>query len=149
MVKEITCPRCLGNGYVDFQDMVRLEREYYWEEGECGFCNETGSVEYSFARKFNANDLFFNMENWGSQEYKLYVSGDPVTVQNHRQEFFHISQLTHAIVNLLQKGLNRDTIQDILINELEGGTDEESLRKFIVRVYRRHMRMLSYKPKDS
>ena len=149
MDKEITCPRCLGNGYVDFQDMVRLEREYYWEEGECGFCNETGSVEYSFARKFNANDLFFNNENWGSQEYKLYVSGDPVTIENHNQEVFLTTHLIHTIVNLLETGYDRKEILDVLRVRLEEGADEELIRKTIVYVYKRHMRLHSYKPKDS
>ena len=36
----IDCPRCLGKGHVDLQDIKRLRRELFWEPGpHCAYCD--------------------------------------------------------------------------------------------------------------
>jgi hypothetical protein len=47
---ERFCPRCVGKGYVDDNDIKRLGRERTWQSGSCGFCRGTGYVERTDTR---------------------------------------------------------------------------------------------------
>ena len=47
---EKFCPRCVGKGYVDENDIKRLKSFYNWHSGVCGFCKGTGYVERSDTR---------------------------------------------------------------------------------------------------
>ncbi len=40
------CPRCLGNGYVDLNDIKRLKKELDWLPGQCTYCHGKGKVSY-------------------------------------------------------------------------------------------------------
>jgi DnaJ-class molecular chaperone len=42
---ERFCPRCVGKGFVDDNDIKRLGKERTWSPGVCGFCKGTGYVE--------------------------------------------------------------------------------------------------------
>jgi len=39
------CPRCLGKGNVDWDDIKRLKRESDWEPGPCAYCHGSGKVD--------------------------------------------------------------------------------------------------------
>lgn len=43
--KDIECPRCLGTGFVDENDIKRLKKELIWEPGICAYCYGTGKVK--------------------------------------------------------------------------------------------------------
>jgi len=40
----IQCPRCLGKGHVDWNDIKRLNQELRWGPGTCAYCNGKGKV---------------------------------------------------------------------------------------------------------
>ncbi len=40
----ITCPRCLGKGVVDDEDIERLSMQEYWVAGNCRYCDGIGKV---------------------------------------------------------------------------------------------------------
>lgn len=42
---EMICPRCLGKGFVDNNDIIRLDRVDYWEQGSCRYCDAQGFVK--------------------------------------------------------------------------------------------------------
>jgi hypothetical protein len=35
----VDCPRCLGKGAVDSEDIRRLKKELFWGPGKCAYCN--------------------------------------------------------------------------------------------------------------
>lgn len=35
----VECPRCLGKGEVDLEDIKRLKKELFWAPGRCAYCN--------------------------------------------------------------------------------------------------------------
>ncbi len=47
---EKFCPRCVGKGFVDENDIKRLKSGYNWTSGVCGFCKGTGYVDRSDTR---------------------------------------------------------------------------------------------------
>ncbi len=42
---EMFCPRCLGKGFVDSNDIKRLGQERTWHPDKCGYCKGNGYVE--------------------------------------------------------------------------------------------------------
>ena len=40
----LTCPRCLGDGYVNEQDIERLHTSLFWAPGDCLYCSSIGKV---------------------------------------------------------------------------------------------------------
>lgn len=40
----LTCPRCLGDGYVNEQDIERLHTSLFWTPGDCLYCSSIGKV---------------------------------------------------------------------------------------------------------
>jgi hypothetical protein len=40
-----TCARCMGKGYVDLDDICRLNMSKHWKQGYCKYCDATGRVE--------------------------------------------------------------------------------------------------------
>jgi serine/threonine protein kinase len=40
----VVCPRCLGKGVVDENDIKRLQREFQWHPGNCAYCDGVGKV---------------------------------------------------------------------------------------------------------
>ncbi len=51
----VDCPRCLGKGKVDLEDIKRLKKELFWAPGKCAYCNGTGKVPPSRIEKLSAD----------------------------------------------------------------------------------------------
>ena len=58
----LTCPRCLGKGIVDTDDIKRLECEDIWLPGTCLYCDGTGKVNINQlkSRGIRGEDLTHN-----------------------------------------------------------------------------------------
>lgn len=48
---QITCPRCLGKGHVDQDDIIRLNQQGKWRTGTCAYCKGTGEVNKEILAK--------------------------------------------------------------------------------------------------
>lgn len=53
---DVVCPRCLGKGHVDKDDIIRLKRENEWTPGSCAYCNGSGCVSIEFSKENNIDD---------------------------------------------------------------------------------------------
>ena len=54
---EMICPRCLGKGFVDLNDIKRLDREGDWGQGYCRYCDAQGFVERGKTKLINPRTL--------------------------------------------------------------------------------------------
>ena len=43
--RKIECPRCLGKGDVEWEDIKRLGKELKWMPGTCAYCMGSGKVK--------------------------------------------------------------------------------------------------------
>jgi len=48
---DLTCPRCLGKGHVDKDDIIRLKQQGKWGTGTCAYCQGSGSVDKAMLSK--------------------------------------------------------------------------------------------------
>ncbi len=55
--KIINCPRCLGDGYVNSDDIERLDMDLFWLSGDCLYCNKTGKVNQDTLDNIDVREL--------------------------------------------------------------------------------------------
>ena len=54
---EMFCPRCVGKGFVDLNDIKRLDRKEEWAMGYCRYCDGQGFVERGKTKLVNPRSL--------------------------------------------------------------------------------------------
>ena len=74
--KKLTdCPRCLGKGQIDIDDIKRLKRELKWVPGKCAYCNGNGKVDSALPEKLPA-DFAYLTTNLTDDERKRVLKKD-------------------------------------------------------------------------
>ena len=69
------CPRCLGKGQVDEEDIRRLKMEAYWGSGKCAYCNGRGRVSPTHVQAIKP-DLEYLTLDIAVEERRKLVEGD-------------------------------------------------------------------------
>jgi hypothetical protein len=77
---KIECPRCLGKGNVDDDDIKRLGQELRWMPGKCAYCNGNGKVTTQKLAKVKADNSYLTLDI-GQAERKLLFFGDRGALQ--------------------------------------------------------------------
>jgi len=73
---RIDCPRCLGKGNVDWDDIKRLEKELKWLPGICAYCNATGKVDPKMLSKISVDNTYLTIDIDQDERQKLLIN-DP------------------------------------------------------------------------
>jgi len=68
---KIECPRCLGKGHVNDEDIKRLKKELKWEPGSCAYCNGTGKVKADLPSKLPVDTTYLSTSIPGKEAIKL------------------------------------------------------------------------------
>lgn len=76
----VDCPRCLGKGDVDLEDIKRLKKELFWRTGKCAYCNGIGKVPPDRIRKIPA-DLEYLTTDLSSIERHKVINGNRDALQ--------------------------------------------------------------------
>lgn len=72
----IQCPRCLGKGHVDTEDIKRLGRELTWRPGSCAYCNGAREVPADMAKQVSPGEAYLTTD-LTQQERKQVIDGTP------------------------------------------------------------------------
>lgn len=86
----VDCPRCLGKGNVDLEDIKRLKKELFWAPGKCAYCNGLGKVPPDRIDKVSA-DLEYLTKDLPSWERHKVINGDQEALKR-ANEFKEIIQ---------------------------------------------------------
>jgi len=92
----VDCPRCLGKGKVDWEDIKRLKKELFWAPGKCAYCNGVGKVPPGRIEKLSADFEYLTTDLPSWERYKV-INGDEEALKR-----------ANAFKDLIQK-----TIQEI------------------------------------
>lgn len=65
------CPRCLGKGTVDTEDIRRLKMELFWGTGKCAYCNGKRTVPPSMIQKVPPNLEYLTNDLSRIERYKV------------------------------------------------------------------------------
>lgn len=69
------CPRCLGKGFVDENDIVRLGMELMWTPGKCAYCSGKGRVDLDMDKKLPVDTAYLTTDLPKTDRNKL-IRGD-------------------------------------------------------------------------
>jgi hypothetical protein len=127
------CPRCLGKGFVDDEDIKRLKQELKWIPGTCAYCNGSGKVDKNIEDNI-AVDASFLVMNVPELERNRMISGNPDAIEHgmkmdEARDFF-IHQISHLH---FVAGLTSTQIATFFLLHLEGEEMYEEEHKDLVR----------------
>lgn len=72
---KVECPRCLGKGEIDNEDIKRLKMEVKWLPGKCAYCDSKGTVSEKMISEI-AVDSYYLSEDLTERERKRYINKD-------------------------------------------------------------------------
>lgn len=97
------CPRCLGKGHVDWNDIKRLNQELKWVPGTCAYCNGVGNID----RKVEDNvpvDASYLILNLPDDERKRIINGYPDALERGKQHEDQVDNFINQISYLHFEG---------------------------------------------
>jgi hypothetical protein len=71
----VDCPRCLGKGMVDLEDIKRLKKELFWNPGKCAYCNGIGKVPPDRPEKVSTDFEYLTTDLPSWERHKV-INGD-------------------------------------------------------------------------
>ena len=77
---KVDCPRCLGKGQVDWDDIKRLKKELRWIPGKCAYCNGLGKVTKKMVARVSVDSAYLT-NNLPEQERKRVINSDQGALQ--------------------------------------------------------------------
>lgn len=95
----ITCPRCLGKGYVDMEDIKRLHQELRWRPGSCAYCNATGKVDENMESKIPVDTAFLTT-NLSKEDREKLINSDSELIEKAHLRDMEFNRFIREIVHL-------------------------------------------------
>lgn len=132
------CPRCLGKGNVDWEDIKRLKKELKWLPAKCAYCNGIGKIHSTPASKSLVDNTYLTIERSSSERKELLKSEEDAL---HRSKLYD-EFLDEMIMEIEHRYfVDRMSIEEI-VEELSKPTDdlriftidEKALREYVVKV---------------
>lgn len=108
--KTIACPRCLGKGKVDLNDIKRLNMELKWAPGRCAYCNGVGKVSPDMAANVAVDEVYLTTDLTDRERMRL-INKDPEAVMRAASYEKNLDDLLEQIRHLyFTENLNADEI---------------------------------------
>jgi hypothetical protein len=127
----VECPRCLGKGKVDLDDIQRLKKELFWAPGKCAYCNGIGKVPPDRIEKVSADFEYLttDLSSWernkvinGDKEARSRANDHKEVIQKLVAEIEHLYYIENMEPSEIAEHLfhkqNRDLYSDTEKNEL-------------------------------
>lgn len=95
---KVTCPRCLGKGHVDENDVKRLNRELRWGTGRCAYCNGSRSVDADMLNKVPV-DLAYLTTDLSAPERRRIINNDSAAMQRAKDYDAQWNQFIDEIIH--------------------------------------------------
>lgn len=127
----VQCPRCLGKGHVDANDIKRLGNELKWLPGKCAYCGGAGAVKSDILSKVAANTSYLTL-NRSKAERKRIIDGDPAALE--RMHIFdeNVDRLNEKIKELhFNKRLTAEQIAELYLSSSSKSVTQGDRKKKI------------------
>ncbi len=136
--KKNECPRCLGKGHVDLNDIKRLRKELIWVPGQCAYCNGQGKVASDLHTKISPDNAFLTTD-LSSKERRELLRGDSTMLRLSAEYEKSISIFIEQIRYLHKEGrMDANTITSFLIISRSGEEvplqEKDELKKYIEKI---------------
>ena len=109
------CPRCLGKGHVDWDDIKRLNNELKWIPGPCAYCNGVGKINPEMEHNIDVGATYLTTD-LSMQERKRFMERDPDTLLRAKFQDQQFDDFIRQICFLyFQCNLNANQITEFLM----------------------------------
>lgn len=116
----VECPRCLGKGKVDMDDIKRLKKEIFWLPGKCAYCNGIGKVPPNRIENVRV-DLEYLTTGLPSWERHRVLTKDSYALQRADEHKKFYEKIAADIVHMyFVENKETDQIVDYVIKVVEG-----------------------------
>jgi len=113
----IDCPRCLGKGHVDIDDIKRLRKELFWGPGKCAYCNAIGKVPQDRIEKIDAGFEYLTTDLTSTERHKV-INSDEEALERANTFKKEVQKLIEEIRNQYYiENKEPDEIADFLFNK--------------------------------
>lgn len=75
---DIKCPRCLGKGNVDLNDIERLNKQLFWGPGKCAYCNGKGKVNSEMIYSISEDEIYLTTD-LPKKEREVFLKNNPTS----------------------------------------------------------------------
>jgi hypothetical protein len=107
------CPRCIGKGLVDNNDIKRLNKQLEWMPGKCAYCNGIGKVSKQTIFNIPADLSYLTLDRSRIERWKL-KSGHKSAKKRAEKYQKKLNELTtHITKQYFEDGLDIETIADL------------------------------------
>lgn len=131
----LNCPRCLGKGFVNESDILRLDRYVEWVAGLCGYCEGLGKINPEEFKTTEVNDIYLSSD-LTREERKQYLNKNKNALERAAQYQIDLDITKSLVIKFHFK--EKKTIEEILeIFQLPkeiGDSSRENFKAFISRV---------------
>jgi len=123
---KVECPRCLGKGEVNWDDIRRLKKDLKWQPGKCAYCNGKGEVAPNMLDKVAVDNSYLVID-LPEEERKKLINRDKDALERAHQFDIHFDDLKMQVEYLHFKGnLKANEIADFyLISKMEANTSAQ------------------------
>ncbi|WP_343696857.1 hypothetical protein [Flavobacterium sp.] len=135
---ELECPRCLGKGFVDWDDIRRLNKLLKWVPAPCAYCNGSGKTTKEMLEKVPVDITYLTIDLPESEIEKI-KNGDPEILEKGKQkEIFLENLIKYVQDHYLDKNMAAEDIADLYLrteNEnAEFSIERQNLILYIQRI---------------
>ncbi|WP_017497004.1 hypothetical protein [Flavobacterium sp. WG21] len=110
------CPRCLGKGFVDWEDIRRLNKQLKWAPGPCAYCNASGKATPEMLSNVAVDTTYLTIDLPESEIEKI-KNGDEETIEKGKlQELFVESIIKYTEYHYVNKNMDAQSIADLYLN---------------------------------
>jgi DNA-binding transcriptional ArsR family regulator len=137
---KIQCPRCLGKGHVDNEDIKRLKKEFYWAPGPCAYCEGIGSVTSDIINSVEVDEAYLTFDLSPVERTKFLLK-DNEAVERSKMFKSVIEYLKDTVIRLYSlENKNINEITEAILNDLEISNSDEvkELKEFIETVIKKY-----------
>lgn len=118
---DIKCPRCLGKGFVDWEDIIRLKRQLKWVPAPCAYCDASGRVNKELLSKVAVDCMYLTIDLPETVIEKI-KEGDAATIERGKQRERFVDHLIQfAEHHYLTQNMDAENIANLYLS-----TEEES-----------------------
>ncbi len=100
---KTTCPRCLGKGNVDFDDIARMRKELHWLPGKCAYCKGIGQVPSSLLESVAFDEVYITA-NLSDREIEKFKSKDKGAIARAEERKFVTNDFVNQFVEAYTDG---------------------------------------------
>lgn len=107
------CPRCLGKGFVDNNDIERLNKKLEWLPGKCAYCLGKGKVNKQIISNIPSDLSYLTLERSKIERWKLTIGNKKAKKRAELYQESLNNLINHITKQYFVAKLDIETIADL------------------------------------